>query len=49
MIQNGWSPLLYASYYGHPEIIRILLNQNARVDVFDDVSSHKRACLDFCV
>ena len=36
--QNGWSPLLYACSSGHSEIIRVLLNQNARVDVFDEVS-----------
>lgn len=35
--KNGWTPLLYACYYGHPEIIEILLKQNARVDVFDEV------------
>uniref|UniRef100_T1JXK5 Ion transport domain-containing protein n=1 Tax=Tetranychus urticae TaxID=32264 RepID=T1JXK5_TETUR len=34
--QNGWTPLLYASNSGYPEIIEILLQQNARVDVFDD-------------
>lgn len=33
---SGWSPLLYACYHGHPDIIRVLLNQNARVDVFDE-------------
>lgn len=34
--KDGWSPLLYACYHGHPEVIRILLKQNARVDVFDE-------------
>ncbi|KAI1299277.1 Ankyrin-3 [Halotydeus destructor] len=34
--KNGWSPLLYAAYYGHPELIKVLLEQNARVDVFDE-------------
>ena len=35
--KNGWSPLLYACYHGHPEIIKKLLSQNARVDVFDEM------------
>ena len=35
--QNGWSPLLVASEEGHEENLRILLQQNARVDVFDEV------------
>lgn len=34
--QNGWSPLLYACAHGHPDVIRLLLEQNARVDVFDE-------------
>lgn len=34
--KNGWSPLLYACYHGHPEVIQKLLSQNARVDVFDE-------------
>lgn len=38
IIQSRWTPLLYACNSGHPEIIKILLSQNARVDVFDDVS-----------
>lgn len=34
--KNLWTPLFYAAYQGHPEIIRMLLNQATRVDVFDD-------------
>ncbi|CAG2110484.1 unnamed protein product, partial [Medioppia subpectinata] len=34
--ENGWPPLFYACSHGHPDIIRMLLNQNARVDVFDE-------------
>ncbi|RWS27838.1 ion channel nompc-like protein [Leptotrombidium deliense] len=34
--KSGWSPLLYACYYGHPDVIKVLLTQNARVDVFDE-------------
>ncbi|XP_071508793.1 uncharacterized protein [Diadema antillarum] len=40
--KNGWSPLLVASEEGHEEIMRILLQQNARVDVFDE---HGKAAL----
>ncbi|XP_065668333.1 serine/threonine-protein phosphatase 6 regulatory ankyrin repeat subunit C isoform X7 [Hydra vulgaris] len=32
----GWSALLVACYYGHPSIVRILLENEARVDYFDE-------------
>lgn len=35
--KNGWTPLFYACSRGHADIIRMLLNQNARVDIFDEV------------
>ena len=35
--QNGWSPLLVACEQGHLEILKILLKNHARVDVFDEV------------
>lgn len=31
-----WTPLFYACFNGHAEIIRMLINQTARIDVFDD-------------
>uniref|UniRef100_A0A4W5NWE9 Uncharacterized protein n=1 Tax=Hucho hucho TaxID=62062 RepID=A0A4W5NWE9_9TELE len=34
--KNGWSPLLLASERGHTEVVRILLQNHARVDVFDE-------------
>lgn len=34
--KNLWTPLFYAAYQGHPDIIRMLLNQSTRVDVFDE-------------
>ncbi|XP_070555789.1 serine/threonine-protein phosphatase 6 regulatory ankyrin repeat subunit B-like isoform X2 [Ptychodera flava] len=40
--KNGWSPLLVASEQGHIEIVKILLQHNARVDVFDE---HGKAAL----
>lgn len=36
-LQNGWSPLLVASEQGHINIVKILLQHHARVDVFDEV------------
>ncbi|XP_052389010.1 serine/threonine-protein phosphatase 6 regulatory ankyrin repeat subunit B-like isoform X1 [Carassius gibelio] len=34
--KNGWSPLLLAAEQGHTEVVKILLQNNARVDVFDE-------------
>ncbi|CAI9725800.1 serine/threonine-protein phosphatase 6 regulatory ankyrin repeat subunit A-like [Octopus vulgaris] len=39
---NGWSPLLVASEKGQLEIVKILLQNNARIDVFDE---HGKAAL----
>lgn len=36
--KNGWSPLLVASEQGHLNIVKILLQNHARVDVFDEVT-----------
>ena len=36
--RNGMSPLLVASRAGHLQIVNILLQSHARVDVFDEVS-----------
>ncbi|KAF8774112.1 Ankyrin-1 like protein [Argiope bruennichi] len=33
---NGWTPLLYACQKGHPEVVNLLLQNAARVDVFDE-------------
>ncbi|KAG5842672.1 hypothetical protein ANANG_G00180100 [Anguilla anguilla] len=40
--KNGWSPLLLAAERGHSEVVRILLQNHARVDVFDE---HGKAAL----
>ncbi|XP_027200011.2 LOW QUALITY PROTEIN: uncharacterized protein LOC113794122 [Dermatophagoides pteronyssinus] len=34
--KSGWTPLFYACSRGHADTIRMLLNQNARVDIFDE-------------
>ncbi|KTF88881.1 hypothetical protein cypCar_00042086, partial [Cyprinus carpio] len=34
--KNGWSPLLLAAEQGHTEVVKVLLQNNARVDVFDE-------------
>lgn len=41
--KNGWSPLLVASEQGHIQIVKILLQYHARVDVFDEY--HGKAAL----
>ncbi|KAG7458245.1 hypothetical protein MATL_G00236160 [Megalops atlanticus] len=40
--KNGWSPLLLAAERGHTEVVKILLQNHARVDVFDE---HGKAAL----
>ncbi|XP_067125162.1 serine/threonine-protein phosphatase 6 regulatory ankyrin repeat subunit B-like [Centruroides vittatus] len=32
----GWSPLLYACRAGHPNLVKVLLQHGARVDIFDE-------------
>lgn len=36
--QDGWSALMYASFYGHFKIVTLLLENGARVDVKSNVS-----------
>ena len=43
-VQNGASALLMASEQGHLNIVKILLQHHARVDVFDEVSSSLQFC-----
>lgn len=31
-----WTPIFYACFYGHSEIVKMLINQTARIDVFDE-------------
>ena len=37
IFRSGWSPLLLAASNGHLELVKIFLDVNARVDVFDQV------------
>ena len=39
--QNGRSPLLLAAERGHTAAVRVLLENSARVDVFDEVRQIK--------
>ena len=34
----GWSPLLVAAEKGHLDIVRLLLDHNARSDIFEEVN-----------
>ncbi len=47
--KNGWSPLLVASEHGHIDILKILLNHHARVDVFDEVRFSLTNLLNFTI
>ncbi|XP_023667815.2 transient receptor potential cation channel, subfamily N, member 1 [Paramormyrops kingsleyae] len=42
LAKNGWTPLLLAAEMGHTEAVTILLENQARVDVFDE---HGKAAL----
>jgi len=46
-VQNGASALLMASEQGHLNIVKILLQHHARVDVFDEVTD-VTSSLKFC-
>ena len=37
--RSGWSPLLLAAKNGHLDLVKIFLDNNARVDVFDQVGN----------
>ena len=39
-LQDGWSPLSVASYYGHDEIVRMLMKREANINSQDKVSAH---------
>jgi len=39
VVQNGASALLMASEQGHLNVVKILLQHYARVDVFDEVET----------
>jgi ankyrin repeat protein len=35
--ENGWTPLINATLQGHKEVVDLLLNSNANVNIRDDV------------
>ena len=37
-LQDGWSPLMVASYHGHQEIRRLLIKQGADLNLQNKVS-----------
>ena len=45
MLRSGWSPLLLAASNGHLDLVKIFLDVNARVDVFDQVNKYDRAMM----
>ena len=47
-VQNGASALLMASEQGHLNIVKILLQHHARVDVFDEVTTSLRSVATYC-
>ena len=42
---SGWSPLLLAAKNGHLDLVKIFLDNNARVDVFDQVRDNQNIVL----
>ncbi|KAJ1439143.1 ankyrin repeat-containing domain protein, partial [Ochromonadaceae sp. CCMP2298] len=51
---NGWTPLHYASYRGHTEIVRILIAAKAEINATNDLGftalfyAAQRSFLDIC-
>ena len=37
MLQDGWTPLIYASEEGHLDVCELLLNRGADVNLKDNV------------
>jgi len=40
----GWTPLIYASWYGHTEIVKLLLEYGTDIKVYNNVN---KTCLDY--
>jgi hypothetical protein len=41
--QNGWSSLINASYNGHEEAVRVLIEKGALIEAADKVRIHSHA------
>ena len=39
VLQNGWSPLYRASFYGHLDIVRALIEAGANISQVDKVDT----------
>ena len=37
LLQNGWTPLHFACYEGHTEVVEILIKHGAQLDIRDEV------------
>ena len=38
ILQDGWSPLMIASWHGHHEILKVLIEQGANINSQNKVS-----------
>ena len=48
-IQNGWTPLMTASFNGHVDIVRILIEAKAKVNTQDEVCCYKITHCKTCI
>ena len=48
-LRSGWSPLLLAASNGHIDLVKIFLDVNARVDVFDQEARYKHSLVRICL
>ena len=48
-LRSGWSPLLLAASNGHIDLVKIFLDVNARVDVFDQEARYKHSLIRICL
>ena len=46
--QTGWTPLMMASFKGHDDIVRILIEAKAQVNTQEEVHVHGCICTIYC-